>query len=82
MTIIHSKKRAPGPELSFFKFRFDDVKDNGNTIFIVISNYTLVGVSSIRNNYSISFAGKFSIFIGLFQNHKGVKFELSFKDII
>ena len=47
--IIYSEERTLGPLLAFevLRFRFHDVQNDGNTIFVVISNNALICVGTI-----------------------------------
>jgi hypothetical protein len=59
VTVIHSKERASWPIWGIFEFGLDDIKDYRNTIFIVISDYTLMCIRCIGGNDTISLASIF-----------------------
>ena len=58
MPVIYGKEGASWPFFNLFKFRFDDIQNNRNTIFIIISNDTLMGVGWITTDDSVLFASK------------------------
>lgn len=60
MTIIYSKKRAPWPFFNLFKFRFDNIQNNRDSIFIIISNNTLMSISWVATYNTILLTCKFS----------------------
>lgn len=53
MAIIDSKEGASGPEVDLLELRLDDVENDRDAIFIVVSDHALVGVCGIRDNNSI-----------------------------
>ena len=56
--IIDRKEGAPGPLLHLFEFRFDYVQNNGNSIFVVISNNSLMSICRIAAYDAVFFACK------------------------
>lgn len=65
MAIIDSKEGTSGPILSIFEFWLDYVQYNGDTIFIVVPDDSLMSIRRIWSNHSISFAGKLCRLVGL-----------------
>ena len=55
MAIIDPKERTFGPVLVLTMVRFHDVEDDGDSIFVIVSYKTLVGVGGVGPYYSISF---------------------------
>ena len=60
MTIVDSKERTSRPLINLLEFRFDDIQNDGDSIFIVVSDNTLMCISCVAANYSILLAGKLS----------------------
>ena len=58
VAIIDSKERAAGPVSGLLEFRLDDVEYNRDSILIVISNDTLVGVCCVRSHNTVALACK------------------------
>ena len=58
VAVIDSKERAAGPVSGLLEFRLDDVEYNGDSILIVISNDTLVGVCCVRSHNTVALACK------------------------
>lgn len=58
MTIVYAKKRAFGPLLAreLLWLGLHDVQNNGNSVFVIISNNSLVSISAISSNYSVAFS--------------------------
>ena len=53
MTVEDSKEAHLGPvTLPMLVFRLKNIQDNGDSILIVLSNNTLVGICSISLNYA------------------------------
>lgn len=75
MAVVDSKKRTTRPEFCIFKLRLDYVEDYRNTILVVVSYNPLMGVSSVRHNNSVSFAGKLGRVIGLHESYSGIVFQ-------
>lgn len=67
MAIINTKKWASRPHFCILEFRFYNIQDYWYSVFIVISNDSLVSIRSIRNNNSIPFACKFGRLISLLE---------------
>lgn len=76
MAVINAKERAPGPVGSIFELRLNYIKDNGDSIFIIVSNDALVGISCVGNYYSVSFACEFGGFICREEVDCGIELEL------
>ena len=61
MTIINAEKRADWPWrilalcwiLILARLRFRDVKDDRDTIFVVITNEALMGVCSVTSHHTV-----------------------------
>ena len=47
MSIEDAKERALGPRVTFLVLWLHDIQDYRNTIFVVVADYALVGVSSV-----------------------------------
>lgn len=60
MAIINSKKRTSGPVINLFEFGFNNIKNNRDSVLIIISNNTLMSICWVTANNSILFACKFS----------------------
>lgn len=60
MAIIDAKEGAPWPSLIGSTGRPQDVQDDRNSVFIVISDKALVCVGSIRPNHSVPLEGVLS----------------------
>lgn len=60
MAIINSKKATSGPLCNLLKLRFNNIKNNWNSIFIIIPDNTLMRISSITTHHPILFASKLS----------------------
>ena len=59
MTIIDSKERASGPIINLFEFWLYYIENNWYSVFIIISNNTLMSISWITADNTILFACKF-----------------------
>jgi hypothetical protein len=75
MSIINSKEWASGPKANILKLRFDYVKYNWNSVFIIISHYSLMSIRSIRHDNSVSLACKFSWFVILSEDYSRIEFH-------
>jgi hypothetical protein len=58
MAIIYGKERASWPFFNLLKFWFDYIQNNRNSIFIIISNNSLMGIGRITTYNSVLFTGK------------------------
>ncbi len=67
VTVVNGKKRTPWPEVNLLELGLNDVQNNRNSVFIVVSNHTLVSVGCVRGHHSVLFARKFSGIVGLFE---------------
>jgi len=61
MPIKYTKKGTFWPVVTFFSGRLHDVEDDGNSIFIVVSDYSLVGIRCIPRNDAIFSYRAFSL---------------------
>jgi len=76
MTVINSKITAFWPVLMLSVLWLYYVEDNGNSVFVVVADKTLIGISCICSYDTISFEGAFGLFI--VRNHNtlsGLDFE-------
>ena len=55
MTIENGEERAFGPTVTFFLRRFLHIEHNWNTVFVVVSNNSLVCVGGISFDYAVLF---------------------------
>ena len=53
MAIENTEEGTLRPVFAFLAWRLHDIKNYGNSVLIVVSNYSLVGVSCITRNYSV-----------------------------
>jgi hypothetical protein len=53
MTVKHAKEGTFGPLLSLSRVRFQNIENDTNSVLIIGSNDSLVGVGSISSHYSI-----------------------------
>ena len=67
MTIIDGKEAAAGPEIYLLKLGLDDIQNDGDTIFIVVSNHTLMCIGSVCYYDAIFLRSKFSRIIICFE---------------
>jgi len=58
MTIINSKEGASWPFVNLLEFRFDNIQDNRNSIFIIVPYNTLMSICCIAADDSILLACK------------------------
>ena len=58
MSVVNPEERAFGPviDLALFALRFHNVEYDCDTIFIVVPDDALVGVSAVRSDYAVAFA--------------------------
>ena len=69
VAVIDPKEGAAGPVGGFFEFRLDNVQDDRYSVFIVISNDSLMCVGCVRGHYSVSLTCKLCRFIGLNESY-------------
>jgi hypothetical protein len=55
VTIENSEEGAFGPSFTFLLWRLLNIKNNTDSVFIIVTDYSLVGVSSITFDHSILF---------------------------
>lgn len=65
MTIVDSEEGAARPVVDLLEFGFNNVQDNGHSIFIVVPNNALVSISRIATHHAILLAGKLGRVVGL-----------------
>ena len=53
MAIVNGKEGASGPEVNLLELRLDDIEDDGDTVFVVVTNHALVSVGSVRDDDTI-----------------------------
>ena len=58
MAIIDREEGAPWPFFDLFKLWFNDIQNDWNSIFIVISDNSLMGIGWITTDNTILFAGE------------------------
>jgi hypothetical protein len=63
MPVIDSEIRAFRPVFVLSMFRFNNIQNNRDSVFIVISNQSLVGISGIGSYDSVSLKTAFSLLI-------------------
>lgn len=71
MAIINSKEGTLRPFLSLSVFRLDYIENDGNSVFIVVSHYSLIGVCSVTFYNSISLDGALGWFIVRYDDSLG-----------
>ena len=59
VAIVNCKYRTTRPNFNFFKFRLDNIENNTNSIFIVVTNHSLMSISSISSDNTILLRCKF-----------------------
>lgn len=81
MAIIDAEEWTLWPVLAIkvFAFWFHDVKDDRNSVFIIISNYTLISVRPISSHKTIPFVWKLRILV-FGQNF--IAFPLTHSDLV
>ena len=57
MTVVDTEEGALWPILAVLVSWFDYVKDYRNSVFIIVSDYTLVCVGSVGLDHAVSFCG-------------------------
>jgi hypothetical protein len=55
MSIIDGKEGASWPEVYLLELWLNDIQNDRNSVFVVISNHTLVSISRVCDNDSILF---------------------------
>jgi hypothetical protein len=55
MSIIHCEETASWPVIHIFELWLSDIENNAHSIFIVISEHTLIGIRSVSFNNPIIF---------------------------
>jgi len=60
VTVVYGKERASRPFFNLFKFRFYYIQNNRNSVFIIISHNSLMGISRITTDNTVLFASKLS----------------------
>ena len=65
MTIVNTKKGTlwPGLALIIFRFGFHDIKNDSNTILIIVANNSLIRIGSIASNKTITLVWVFRILV-------------------
>lgn len=53
MTVENAKEGAFGPVIAFLTRRFHNVKNDRDSVLVVVSNYTLICVRCIARDYPI-----------------------------
>ena len=56
MTVKNSEKRAPWPILTILIFGPHNVENNAHSIFVVVSDQTLVSICCISPDHAVAFA--------------------------
>lgn len=77
MPIINSKVGAPGPNFTVTLFGLNDIKNDGNPVFIVVTHHASMGVSGIGSHNPVFLACKLSSVIVLFKFGDLVPFHLN-----
>lgn len=58
MPVVDGEEGAPGPILNLLELRLDDVEDDGNAIFIVVSHDALVRVCRVAADDAVFLASE------------------------
>ena len=53
MAIVNGKEGASRPEVDLLELGLDDIENNGDTVFVVVTNHALVGVGSVSDDDAI-----------------------------
>ena len=56
MPVIYCKKWASWPFINIFKLRFNDIKNDRNSVFVIISNNALMRISRVAWYHAIFLA--------------------------
>lgn len=67
MPVIDRKKGTSWPKIDLLKLWLDNVENDGNAIFVVIADHTLVRVCCVGDHHAILFARKFGWIIILLE---------------
>mmetsp|Transcript_19643 Transcript_19643/g.30295 ORF Transcript_19643/g.30295 Transcript_19643/m.30295 type:complete len:201 (-) Transcript_19643:1586-2188(-) len=65
VAIVDCEEGAPGPLLHLLELRLNDVEDNGDSVFVVVTNDTLVSISCIATNHPVLLASELGWVVGL-----------------
>jgi len=59
VAVVDCEERAPRPLVDLFELWLDDVKNDADSILVIVPNDALVSVGRVAAHHSILFAGKF-----------------------
>lgn len=75
MAVVDSKEGTSWPVLGLLKLGLDDVEDDADSVFVVVPDDPLVGVSSVRNYHSVSLTCELGRLIVLYELNRWVIFH-------
>ena len=83
MPIIDSEEGATWPVRGVLELGLNDIKDDGDTVFVIVPDNTLMSVRCIRGYYTVTLAGILCRLIGLYKLDNGwIQFILNSSRII
>jgi hypothetical protein len=83
MPIIDSEEGATWPVRGVLELGLNDIKDYGDTVFVIVPDNTLMSVRCIRGYYTVALAGILCRLIGLYKLDDGwIQFILNSSRII
>jgi hypothetical protein len=74
MAIVDTEKGTARPEFGLLELRLDYVKNDGDAVFVVVTDDALMGVGCIRDDYTVTFACEFSWLVGLHEPSCRIEF--------
>ena len=61
VAIENGKETALGPSVALLLGRLLNVQDDGNSVFVIITNYALIGIGSIRLDNTVFLGTEFRL---------------------